>query len=128
MYMIQPFSSCIKRARSIKNKEYLCRISFLRTLDIMDYQNFEAHIDYRILQSGQQYFAFEAVKELEQTKEGWQAKVSGTNTYEVVINGEHTISDWNCSCPYDHGPVCKHVAAVLYAIQNRKFEEMMRNK
>src|SRR3970282_2013881 len=29
------------------------------------------------------------------------------------------VTDSNCTCPYDLGPVCKHVVAMLYAIQER---------
>ncbi|MCH7772525.1 MAG: family 10 glycosylhydrolase, partial [Bacteroidetes bacterium] len=26
------------------------------------------------------------------------------------------IKGWDCDCPYDHGPICKHVVATFYAI------------
>ena len=97
-------------------------------IPIMNYQNFEAHIDYSILQRGQQYFALETIKELKKEKTGWEAIVEGSVTYSVSIKGQDEIEHWACTCPFDQGPICKHVAAVLYAIQNRKFEDMMKRK
>lgn len=51
------------------------------------------------------------------------ATVLGTDTYEVQLelsNGE--VSHQQCDCPYDLGPVCKHVVAVLFHIQQDELE------
>jgi hypothetical protein len=40
----------------------------------------------------------------------------GTSDYEtsVTIDEDLNVTDHECSCPYDYGPVCKHVVALLY--------------
>ena len=80
----------------------------------------EDSVDPLILMRGREYYQEERVVALEQSDEGaWSAQVQGTERYQVHV-------EWNpegeffcqCSCPYDRGPVCKHVIAVLYAIQD----------
>jgi uncharacterized Zn finger protein len=89
---------------------------------VMDLKTFEADIDPTILQRGKYYFTEGAVQNLEEFKKGeWFAEVVGTELYEVEIHlSQNRINYYECSCPYDHGPVCKHVAAVLYALQENK--------
>ena len=83
----------------------------------MNYHNFEEDIHALVLELGQEYFTKGAVHNLEQTDAGWHAKVEGSETYDVALNGTEGIDAWICNCPYDHGPVCKHVAATLYAVR-----------
>ena len=83
----------------------------------MDYSNFEDHIHAIILERGQEYFNRGAVKDIEETPEGWTMSIEGQSTYRVVLRGREQLSDWFCECPHAHGPVCKHVAAALYAIK-----------
>ena len=83
----------------------------------MNYKDFEEHIAEGILQKGKAYFDNGVVEDLEKTDGHWLANVHGTEVYEVAIKGIRSIKSWDCDCPYDHGPICKHVAAVLYAIQ-----------
>lgn len=28
------------------------------------------------------------------------------------------VTDWYCDCPYEYGPICKHVVAVLFAVRD----------
>ena len=35
-----------------------------------------------------------------------------------MLEGHDVISQWHCTCPFEHGPVCKHIAAVLYAVRD----------
>ncbi len=82
-------------------------------------ENFKQEIDATILQRGRQYYRAEQVIDLEEADDGmWSAQVEGTYVYEIEIEqgtqGELTCM---CTCPYDWGPVCKHIAAVLYAIE-----------
>lgn len=83
----------------------------------MNNKDFEQHISGEILKRGKKYFDQGAVSDL--TKEGgyWLAEVSGTEMYRVSIKGVRSYKEWDCDCPYDDGPICKHVAAVLYGIQ-----------
>jgi hypothetical protein len=84
--------------------------------------NFENGINATILERGRTYFKGKAVVSLkEDTEDSWVATVEGSEDYEVelVLNGENILS-LNCDCPYDGGPVCKHMVAVLFALRAQK--------
>jgi hypothetical protein len=87
----------------------------------MNLSNFERHISSEIVDRGFDYYLNDRVDEPKPVDDGrWRARVDGTHTYhaEIHINPEndHEIESWRCDCPYDYGPVCKHVVAALYAI------------
>ncbi len=86
----------------------------------MQYDTFTEEIHALILQRGREYFHAGAVQHLTQTADGWTAEVIGQEIYHVVITGSQQPSEWYCDCPHDHGPVCKHVTAVLFAIRSAK--------
>lgn len=86
---------------------------------MMDYHNFEEEVHAIVLERGEDYFKQGHVHHLEQTPSGWKATVQGTEEYEVTLNGTDGLEAWICNCPHDHGPVCKHVTAVLYAIRDQ---------
>ena len=80
--------------------------------------NFKQVISSTILTRGRDYYRKGHVVDLSQDDEDvWIAQVQGTELYEVIIeqapDGSLNVS---CSCPYDDD-YCKHVAAVLYAIE-----------
>jgi uncharacterized Zn finger protein len=86
-------------------------------------QDLEAALPAGILQKGLDYYAAGYVTALDRRGSGWNAMVKGTKDYTVVIEGkDQQITGWTCKCPYDHGPVCKHVAAVLFAIRSQQQE------
>jgi uncharacterized Zn finger protein len=90
----------------------------------MQYDTFTEEIHALILQRGREYFRQGAVRNLAETPEGWTAEVAGQETYHVAITGTKQPVEWYCDCPHDRGPVCKHVAAVLFAIRaQRGFDE-----
>lgn len=89
----------------------------------MHYNNFEDDIHALVLELGQEYFVKGAVSELEQTEGGWRASVAGNDMYTVTLNGTEAVDAWMCNCPYDHGPVCKHVTATLYAVRDNVLSE-----
>lgn len=76
-----------------------------------------------ILQRGQKYFEDGAVTNLHQDGNTISSTVKGTEPYNVTIhftNGEP--EDMDCSCPFAEGDAnCKHMAAVLCAIDNGEF-------
>lgn len=82
--------------------------------------NFEQLIDPAILQRGRDYCDGGHVVDLEEIEAGcWQALVEGTETYRVSITiAPHAGLDWSCDCPYEWGPLCKHIAATLYALES----------
>lgn len=89
----------------------------------MHYHNFEDDIHALVLELGQEYFVKGAVHDLKKTEAGWRARVEGTDSYSVTLGGTEAVDTWICNCPYDHGPVCKHVAATLYAVRENVFSE-----
>ena len=78
-----------------------------------------------ILDRGYGYFLEGAVENISKEDDVISATVSGTQLYEVEIyldNGE--VSDMECDCPYaEDGNYCKHMAAVLYELENVRPDE-----
>ncbi len=79
--------------------------------------HFEQEIHFLIAERGKEYFDAHQVLMLQQTSEGWTAVIEGSETYQVLLEGHDVITQWHCTCPFEHGPVCKHIAAVLYAVK-----------
>ena len=73
-----------------------------------------------ILGRGEMYYYDGAVLELHKTEYGYHAIVEGTEDYEVDIEiDEGKVCEMYCSCPYaEEGNNCKHMAAVLYEIED----------
>ncbi len=84
----------------------------------MTIKDFEKNISSDLLDRGNNYFMEECVDNLDEVDSGlWMAQVYGTHTYTVEVRTHKTqIKGWDCNCPYDHGPICKHVIATFYAI------------
>ncbi len=81
---------------------------------------FRSHLPSDILQKGQDYWNNNAVDDLIETADGYEATVFGTDDYEVYVDVDNgTVEHWSCDCLYDWGPICKHVAAVLFEIEAR---------
>jgi len=51
-----------------------------------------------------------------------RATVRGSNYYEVAITVTDDALRTRCSCPYDHAGDCKHIVAVLLAVEDRDVE------
>ncbi len=90
----------------------------------MTIDHFEHEIDEVILKRGLSYFKKGYVSELTEISNGtYQAFVEGSEVYEVHLKlKQDLITEHRCSCPYDLGPVCKHVAAVLFQLVYEKNE------
>ncbi len=82
---------------------------------------FEPHIWTR----GRAYYNDGLVKNLRNMGSIYSAVVSGTENYDVAVeirNG--CLMNMDCSCPYAaEGNSCKHMAAVLMAIEEEDYEE-----
>ena len=83
---------------------------------------FEQVIDEKILQRGLTYFKKGHVQELEEISPNtYEAIVEGTEDYTVRLTVENNVvTEYSCDCPYDLGPVCKHVAAVIFSLQEEE--------
>lgn len=83
--------------------------------------NFEDHIPAKIVQRGEEYYQNGCVKKLKEAQKGlWQAKVTGSEKYDVDIDlkDNSIVEGYFCDCPYD-GDICKHVVAVLYQLGDK---------
>jgi uncharacterized Zn finger protein len=87
-------------------------------------RHFEDYIDETILRRGLSYFKKGQVHEPEEIRTGeYEAIVEGTEDYTVrmtIKNG--AITEHVCSCPFDSGPVCKHVVGVIFYLQQDELE------
>ena len=74
-----------------------------------------------ILARGWDYYENGAVSSLERTGTGYKATVEGSYDYEVEVEiYDNEIVDMFCDCPYaEDGNYCKHMAAVLYEIEEK---------
>jgi hypothetical protein len=85
---------------------------------------FEQYIDETILKRGLSYFKNGHVNEPEEISPGlYEAIVEGTEDYlvKLTIKNENIV-EHVCNCPYDMGPVCKHVVAVIFHLQQDVLE------
>ena len=84
---------------------------------------FQGHI----LDRGEAYYFDGAVLELHKTDHGYHAVVEGTEDYEVDIEMEGgRVCEMYCSCPYaEDGNNCKHMAAVLFEIEEQNGEDIL---
>jgi len=80
---------------------------------------FEQIIDETILKRGLSYFKNDFVTEFaEISNNEYEANVSGTDEYTVRLKIKNdVIVEHNCDCPYDMGPVCKHIVASIFYLK-----------
>lgn len=85
---------------------------------------FEQIIDDVILKRGLSYFNNGSVLNfLEISTEEYEAVVSGSEEYTVVLKiSNNTITEYYCDCPYDYGPVCKHIAAAIFYLMQEELQ------
>ncbi|MBJ7880023.1 SWIM zinc finger family protein [Gelidibacter salicanalis] len=85
---------------------------------------FEQVIDEKILKRGLTYFKGGAITDFSEISTGeYEAIVSGTEEYTVQLEvSNNTIVAHNCDCPYDMGPICKHVVAAIFYLQQNELE------
>ena len=76
----------------------------------------EQYIEKPILKRGRAYFDEGLVRQCEEISQGfYEAVVEGTEDYTVQLTvNDEIVREHLCDCPYDMGPICKHVVAVIY--------------
>lgn len=71
-----------------------------------------------ILARGKKYFEEGRVSRIQCSGNAYFATVEGTEDYEVEITlCEGSVEEMLCSCPYAEDNNCKHMAAVLFALE-----------
>ncbi len=85
---------------------------------------FEQFIDEKILKRGLSYYKDGAITDFSEISSGeYEAIVSGSEEYTIQLEiNNNTITYHNCDCPYDMGPVCKHIVAVVFHLQQDELE------
>ena len=80
--------------------------------------HFEQVIDEKTLTRGLSYYKKGLVRQLDEVSPNtYEAVVEGTEDYTVHMTIDNdVVTEFVCDCPYDQGPVCKHVAAVLFKL------------
>lgn len=82
--------------------------------------NFLSDVDRRIYARGVKYHRDGKVEKLRKRENHYTAQVMGSDwepyTVDILMGDGDVVRDWNCTCPYDGGDVCKHVVAALLAI------------
>ena len=83
-----------------------------------------------ILQRGKNYHTEGRVSHLKYEYGSYSAVVSGTENYWVsILISDDEIEEMTCSCPYaESGNHCKHMAAVLYAMEQEGFLSTKKQK
>ncbi|MFN8530124.1 MAG: SWIM zinc finger family protein [Anaerolineae bacterium] len=86
----------------------------------LTFANFKQIIPSQILTRGRDYVRQGQILDLSFDEEElvWEAQVEGSALYDVRIElqSNGTLNS-SCTCPYDMGEHCKHIAAVLYAVE-----------
>ena len=84
--------------------------------------HFEEYIDEPILKRGLSYFKKGFVHEPAEIRPGdFEAVVEESEEYIVKLSIRNgVITEHSCDCPYDMGPVCKHVAAVIFYLEQEE--------
>ncbi|MDR2122264.1 MAG: hypothetical protein LBP34_03975 [Flavobacteriaceae bacterium] len=80
---------------------------------------FEHQINETILKRGFNYYKRGHVTDVEELDDGeYEITVEGSEIYTVnlKVKGD-VVTYFECDCPYDMGPVCKHVVAALFYLQ-----------
>lgn len=90
-------------------------------------QRFLDDVDPVILSRGQDYYRLGYVESIDYDEGHVTAEVSGSEgepyMVDIDFDEDGEVEAWDCDCPYDWGPVCKHTVAVLLALQAETPEE-----
>ena len=84
--------------------------------------HFEEYIDEPILKRGLSYFKNGFVHKPAEIRPGdYEAVVEESEEYTVNLSiRNRVITEYSCDCSYDMGPVCKHVAAVIFYLEQEE--------
>ena len=87
--------------------------------------DFEDDFNSIILSRGYEYYEDGFVEDVLIKDNIITAKVEGTETYDVSVEVDNGIFiDGDCTCPYaSEGNYCKHIAALLYYLDNENLDE-----
>ncbi len=86
--------------------------------------SFERYVNSTIIKRATSYYENGNVIDVAETRPGeFEATVEGSEDYTVQLKLEDgKITEYDCDCPYDMGPVCKHIVAVIMHLQENGFD------
>lgn len=89
-------------------------------LHILYLRNLNLFFSPTILKRGRKYYRNQHLTSLVKVAlNHWRAKVVGSRTYDIEVElDEEGVCRCTCSCPYAESNPCKHIAAVLLALQD----------
>lgn len=87
------------------------------------FNHFEEMISEAILNRGLSYYENGLVSDVAKISDNeYEIAVSGTEEYTVYLKIEDDeVIEHFCDCPYDMGPVCKHIVASMYYLKENEF-------
>lgn len=71
--------------------------------------------DHKVRKRGEELFLRGALLEAARGRGRLQARVQGSAPFPYWVEINLSQGEWACTCPYEWGPVCKHVVAVALA-------------
>ncbi len=77
---------------------------------------------------GEDYYESGCIKEITRTGNSFEGTVSGSYLYKVTLELENGNMNFQCSCPYAYGGLCKHEVAFALAILNGEYTEKIEIK
>ncbi len=80
---------------------------------------FEHQIEEKILKRGFDYFKKGYITDVDELGGGnYEITIEGSETYTINLHiTGNIVTEFDCDCPYDMGPVCKHIVAALFHLQ-----------
>lgn len=72
---------------------------------------------------GEDYYENGYVKNIVKRGDVYEGIVLGSEKYKVTLDMSYDMPDFECSCPYDFGGICKHAVAFGLAVINEEFKD-----
>lgn len=72
---------------------------------------------------GENYYESGCIKEITRMGNRFEGTILGSHLYKVILDLENGNLNFQCSCPYDYGGLCKHEIAFALAILNGEYSE-----
>lgn len=89
--------------------------------------NFEDYFDSLILSRGKSYYKENRILDIWCQQDLTTAYIDGSQIYRIEIRAnDKELNNFYCSCPYSEGGeyMCKHIAAVLYYLEENDIPEL----
>ena len=89
--------------------------------------DFEDYFDVGILSRGKDYYKENRILDIWHQEDTVTAYVNGSNIYRIELRvNDNELNNFYCSCPYreDGEYMCKHIAAVLYYMEENEIPEL----